>query len=99
MTLPDGENLTEVSDVMSTTLINDEYLVFEYDVLRTNYHTGGIEGTATRKAPNAYYFEGDEGCKLTITTGKNEITVEDDNTCGYYGGANVYFSGTLKKIK
>lgn len=99
MTLPDGENLTEVSDYMNTTLINDEYLVFEYDVLRTNYHMGGIDGMAKRTAPNTYYFEGEEGCKLTLTTSGKEITVEDDNTCGYYGGANVYFSGTLKKIK
>ena len=44
-----------------------------------------------------YYFEGEEGCKLTLSVSNQQISAEDDNTCGYYGGANVYFSGTLNQ--
>jgi hypothetical protein len=98
MTMPEGENLTDVEDQLNMTLINDEYLVFDYSVTRTNYHLGSIEGIAYLQADDSFLFEGEEGCQLTFKLDGNEIeAIDDDNSCDYYGGANVYFSGALQK--
>jgi hypothetical protein len=98
MSMPEGENTEMAVDNFNATFINDDYLVFEYDVIRTNYHLGGIDGLAKKTKPNQYVFKGEEGCVLTINKTGKQLIIEDEG-CGYYGGANVYFSGTLNQVK
>lgn len=98
MSMPEGENTEMVVDNFNATFINDDYLVFEYDVIRTNFHLGGIDGLAKKTKPNQYVFKGEEGCVLTINKSGKQLIIEDDG-CGYFGGANVYFSGTLNQVK
>ena len=100
MSMPEGENISEVEDEMNITLINEEYLVFQYSVIKTNFHLGSIEGIAYLQPDDTYLYEGEEGCQLSLKLDGNSIeAIDDENTCSYYGGANVYFGGTLTKVK
>lgn len=63
-----------------------------------NVNTGDMQGTFVLDGNKINYTDGeDEGCRLTITFTKNDLTVTDDNMrCG---GLNVTFNGRYRKVE
>ncbi len=89
----------DVTDELHACLINDTYLVFDYHVIRTNFHLGSISGIAELQEDGNYVWIGEEDFQLTFTFEKNSILITEDNYIEmYYGGANVHFDGVLDQI-
>ena len=72
-------------------------IVFVYSVNGHNYHSGGIDGTIKLDKDNKGIFTGDEGCEMSFEIRKNELIIEELQSCEDYKGYRAYFGGTLIK--
>lgn len=89
------------TDELKVTFIDDEFMAFTLDVVRTNGHLGGVSGIATIDGKKAKYYvpETDNTmlCDLEFDLSvKNEITVKE-NDCSSWHGAFASFDGTYVK--
>ncbi len=50
---------------MGVSLVDDK-MVFDYSVVRTNFHMGSASGMALKNAEGNYIWNGEEGCELTF---------------------------------
>ncbi len=68
------------------------------DARRGNVHVGEIDGVFPLEGRKILYrdSEDEEGCRLTITLGRNSLVVTNDNLrCG---GVNVNFDGEYRRV-
>lgn len=92
----DGET-EDVTDEFRCVKIGDGIL-FYFDVIGANAHTGSIGGWAKFSSDNVAKFQGEEGCVLTIEFKDDKTVFIDEEDCNYYRGMRALFYGELKKI-
>lgn len=79
------ESWESVEDDLSLVFINDDFLAFDLNVVRTNFHTGGAFGLAEKSDDSTYVWLGEEGCELTFILTDHSVETFD-NGCDYYHG-------------
>ena len=89
------------TDELNVTFINDEFMAFTIDVIRTNGHLGNVSGVAKINGDKAKFYvpETDETmlCDLDFDLSVDgEITV-NENDCTSWHGAYASFDGTYVK--
>ncbi|MFT4600509.1 MAG: hypothetical protein ACI857_000683 [Arenicella sp.] len=90
------EVFEEVEDKLAMVFIDDDKMIFDYSVVRGNFHTGGADGMAYKNTDGNYIFNGEEGCELTFVVGEDNVEVSENN-CGYYHGARARLDGSYSK--
>lgn len=101
VTMMTGEENWNNTDELKVTFINDDYMAFDINVVRTNAHLGAVSGIARVSEDKARYLvdEDDEFsiCDISFDLSqKNEITVVENN-CTIWHGAYATFDGTYVK--
>ena len=90
------EVFEEVEDNLAMVFIDDDKMLFDYSVVRTNFHMGSAQGLATKNTAGDYVWSGEEGCVLTFEVQENSVDVTEKD-CELYHGFRATLNGSYSK--
>lgn len=88
-------DIEQVHDDLLCTRIGG-YLIFIYDVIGHNYHSGHLSGIAQFESDNRAVFSDGEDCDMQFKFGSENVDIVPEG-CDEYHGARAFFGGILKQ--
>lgn len=91
-----ARNLLNYTGQLEITNVTQSSFYFTLGV-NAGANVGMIEGETDRDGEQAVWTDLESGCELSFQLSENQIEIEQNDACQYWGGAGTFFDGEYEK--